>query len=64
MPGLRFGDKVPLMDLQIRELAWLCLMAALGGTFALVLERPLFAVAFGAEAALAAYASGLPPTAS
>jgi hypothetical protein len=50
------------MDLQTRELALLCLMAALGATLALVLDRPLFAVAFAAEAALAAYLSRyLPP---
>jgi hypothetical protein len=52
------------VDLQTRELALLCLMAALGGTLALMLDRPLFAVALAALAALAAYVSGLPPTAS
>ena len=52
------------MDRQTRELASLCFMAALGGMLAWALDRPLFAVAFAAEAALAAYVSSLPPTAS
>ena len=45
------------MDPPTRELALLCLMAALGGMLACQLDRSLFAVAFAAEAALAAYLS-------
>jgi len=45
------------MDRQTRELALLCIMAALGGMPAWRLDEPLFVVAFAAEAGLAAYLS-------
>jgi len=40
--------------------ALLCIMAALGGMLAWQLDKPLFVVAFAAEAGLAAYLSNAP----
>jgi hypothetical protein len=51
------GERDRLMDRQTRELALLCIMAALGGMLAWRLDEPLFVVAFAAKAGLAAYLS-------
>ena len=47
------SERDRLMDRQTRELALLCIMAALGGMLAWQLDKPLFVVAFAAEAGLA-----------
>ena len=48
------SERDRLMDRQTRELPLLCIMAALGGMLAWQLDKPLFVVAFAAEAGLAA----------